>query len=80
MERFFDGFEVQYVPRLDNYDADHLTWIAPSRAPTPSNMIIEKLSQPSVKLVEAVNEAIEEDLMIIDEPDQEPVYDWMNPI
>jgi ribonuclease HI len=24
MEKFFDGFEVRYIPRLDNRDADHL--------------------------------------------------------
>jgi hypothetical protein len=24
MEKFFDGFEVRYVPHLDNRDADHL--------------------------------------------------------
>jgi hypothetical protein len=24
MEKFFDRFEVRYVPRLDNHDADHL--------------------------------------------------------
>jgi ribonuclease HI len=24
MEKFFDGFKVRYVPRLDNHDADHL--------------------------------------------------------
>jgi predicted HAD superfamily hydrolase len=24
MEKFFDGFEVWYVPHLDNNDADHL--------------------------------------------------------
>jgi hypothetical protein len=24
MEKFFDGFEVRYVPCLDNRDADHL--------------------------------------------------------
>jgi hypothetical protein len=24
MEKFFDGFEVRYVPHLDNWDADHL--------------------------------------------------------
>jgi hypothetical protein len=23
MEKFFDGFKVWYVPRLDNRDADH---------------------------------------------------------
>jgi hypothetical protein len=31
----------------------------------------------SVKLVEQAKEA---DLMVIDGPDQEPAYDWMNPI
>jgi ribonuclease HI len=40
MEKFFDGFEVWYVPRLDNRDADHLVWIASSRAPTPPDVII----------------------------------------
>jgi hypothetical protein len=34
MEMFFDGFEVQYVPWLDNHDVDHLAWIASSRSPT----------------------------------------------
>jgi hypothetical protein len=24
MEKFFDGFEVRYVPHLDNRNADHL--------------------------------------------------------
>jgi hypothetical protein len=41
MEKFFDGFEVRYVPRLDNHDANHLAWIASSRAPTPLDVIIE---------------------------------------
>jgi hypothetical protein len=35
------------------------------------------LTKPTVKLVELVEEA---DLMVIDRLDQEPVYDWMNPI
>jgi hypothetical protein len=75
MEKFFYGFEVRYVPRLDNRDVDHLAWIASSRAPTPPDVIIEKFSKPSVKPVEPANEA---ELMVIDEPDQEPAYDWMN--
>jgi hypothetical protein len=25
MEKFFDGFDVRYVPRFDNRDADHLS-------------------------------------------------------
>jgi hypothetical protein len=28
MEKFFDVFEVRYVPHLDNRDVDHLAWIA----------------------------------------------------
>jgi ribonuclease HI len=48
MEKFFDGFEVQYVPHLNNRDADHLAWIASSRAPTPLDVIIEMLIKPSV--------------------------------
>jgi hypothetical protein len=80
MEKFLDGFEVRYVPRLDNCDADHLAWIASSRAPTVSDIIIEKLTKPSVRPVEPTNEAIEQDLMVIDEPEQELVYNWMHPI
>jgi hypothetical protein len=77
MENFFDGFEVRYVPRLDNRDADHLAWIASSRAPIPPNVIIEKLTKPSVKAVEALRET---DLMIIDGAEQQPEIDWMSPI
>jgi hypothetical protein len=80
MEKFFDGFKVRYVPWLDNCDADHLAWIASSRAPTPPDVIIEKLSKPLVKPAEEHNEAAKPDLMVIDEPEQEPAYDWMNPI
>jgi hypothetical protein len=40
MEKFFHGFEVRYVSRLDNRDADHLAWISSSRAPTPSDVIV----------------------------------------
>jgi hypothetical protein len=80
MEKFLDGFEVRYVPRLDNCDADHLAWIASSRAPTVSDIIIEKLTKPSVRPAEPTNEAIEQDMMVIDEPEQELVYNWMHPI
>jgi hypothetical protein len=77
MEKFFDGFEVRYFPHLDNHDVDHLAWIASSRAPIPSDVIVVKLSKPSVKPAEPINEV---DLMIIDGPDQELAFDWMNPI
>jgi hypothetical protein len=62
MKNFFDGFEVRYVPRLDNRDANHLAWIASSRAPIPPDIIIEKLTKPSVKAAETLRET---DLMII---------------
>jgi hypothetical protein len=75
MEKFFDGFEVRYVPRLDIHDADYLAWITSSRAPTPPDIIVVKLSKPSVKLAEPISEA---DLMVIDRPDLEPTFDWMN--
>jgi hypothetical protein len=38
---------------------------------------VVKLSKPSVKPAEPISEA---DLMVIDGPDQEPMFDWMNPI
>jgi ribonuclease HI len=67
MEKFFYGFEVRYVPRLDNRDADHLAWISSSRAPIPSDILIENLTKPSVKAVETLREM---DLMIIDRAEQ----------
>jgi hypothetical protein len=80
MEKFFNGFEVRYVPHLDNCDVDHLASIASSRAPTPPDVIIEKLSKPSLMPVEEDIKAAKPDLMVIDEPEQEPAYDWMSPI
>jgi hypothetical protein len=79
MEKCFDGFEVRYVPHLDNCDADHLAWIATSRAPTPPDVIVEKLSKPSVKPKESISKA-ETELMVIDEPAHQLAYDWMSPI
>jgi ribonuclease HI len=66
MEKFFYGFEVRYIPQLDNHDADHLAWIASSRAPILVDVIVEKLSKPSVKSEESISEV---DLMVIDGPD-----------
>jgi hypothetical protein len=80
MEKFFDGFEIWYVPHLDNRDANHLAWIASSRAPTPPDVIVERLSKPLVKLEESTSEEVGADLMVIDEPPQQPAYDWMSPI
>jgi hypothetical protein len=80
MEKFFYGFEVRYVPRLDNHDADHLAWIASSRALTPPDVIVERLSKPSVKPEESTSKEVGADLMVIDEPPQQTAYDWMSPI
>jgi ribonuclease HI len=77
MEKFFNGFEVRYVPCPDNWDVDHLAWIASSWAPIPLDVIIEKLTKPSVKAVETLRET---DLMIIDGAEQQPEIDWMSPI
>jgi hypothetical protein len=74
MEKLFDGFEVRYAPHLDNHDADHLAWIASPRAPTPPDIIVERLFKPSVKPEESSGQA-EPELMIIDEPVQQPVDD-----
>jgi hypothetical protein len=77
MEKFFNGFEVRYVPRIDNRDADHLARIASSRAPTPPDVIIEKMTKPSIKAVETLRET---DLMIIDGAEQQSEIDWMSSI
>jgi hypothetical protein len=77
MEKFFDGFEVRYVPHLDNHDMDHLAWIASSRAPIPSDVIIEKLTKPSINTGETLSET---DLMIIHGFEQQSEVDWMSPI
>jgi hypothetical protein len=45
--------------------------------PIPSDIIIEKLTKPSVKAVEMLREV---DLMIIDGAEQQPEIDWMSPI
>jgi hypothetical protein len=69
----FYGFDLQYVPFLDNWGADHLAWIASSRAPMPSDVIVE----PSIKSVVTLTET---DLMIIDGAEQQTEIDWMSPI
>jgi ribonuclease HI len=75
MEKFFDGFKVRYAPCLNNWDADHLAWIASFRAPIPSDVIVEKLTKPSIKSVETLRET---DLIIIDGAEQQPEMDWMS--
>jgi hypothetical protein len=45
--------------------------------PIPPDVIIEKLTKPSVKAVEILRET---DLMIIDGAEQQPEINWMSPI
>jgi ribonuclease HI len=80
MEKFFDGFELWYVPRLNNHDVDHLAWIAFSRVPTPLDVIIEKLTKPSIRPAEEVIDVAKPDMMVIDESNQGLAYDWMSTI
>jgi hypothetical protein len=79
MDKFFDRFEVRYVPHLYNRDADHLAWIASSRVPIPPDVIVERLFKSSVKPEESTSE-VGSELMVIDEPAQQPAYDWMSSI
>jgi ribonuclease HI len=69
MEKFFDKFELRYVPCLDNRDADHLAWIASSRAPTLLDVIIEKLTKRLIGPAKESIDAAKPDLMVIDEAD-----------
>jgi ribonuclease HI len=77
MEKFFYGFELWYVPLLDNRDADRLAWIASYRVLILSDVTIENLTKPLVKAVETLRET---DLMIIDGAEQQPQIDWMSSI
>jgi hypothetical protein len=65
------------MPRLDNRGTDHLAWIASSRAPTPPDVILERLTKPSVKEIESSKDTC---FMAIDGPDQQSGCDWMSQI
>jgi hypothetical protein len=54
--------------------------IASSRAPTPSDVIIKKLTKPSARPAKEASDAAKPDLMVIDEPEQGLAYDWMSSI
>ena len=71
MEKYFDGFEVRYVPRLDNKDADHLAWIASSRSPIPEDVILEKLSAPSAAIRNQGLVPTGAEVMVLDMPNKD---------
>jgi hypothetical protein len=62
---------------LDNRDADHLAWIASSRASTLPDVILERPVKPSVKETESSKDTY---FMVIDGPDQQSGCDWMSQI
>jgi hypothetical protein len=41
---------------------------------------VEKLSKPSVKAMDSSEAKVRQDMLVIDELEQEPAYDWMHPI
>jgi hypothetical protein len=63
---------------LDNRYADHLAWIASSRASTPPDVIVEILFKSSVKSEESTSEEVGANLMVINEPAHQVTYDWMS--
>jgi hypothetical protein len=63
---------------LDNRYADHLAYIASSRASTPPDVIVERSFKSSVKSEESTSEEVGANLMVIDEPAHQVTYDWMS--
>ena len=81
LEKDFLGFNVCYIPRIDNQDADHLAWIASSRAPVPDDVIIQILTTPSITIKNEATPLTGNDIMIIDNQEpEEPEEDWRTPI
>lgn len=72
LEKYFFGFEVQLIPRKDNFLTDQLAWIASSRSQVPKGVFLEQLQKPS----------------LVDTPETSPIetasldYEdtWMDPI
>ena len=72
LENHFFGFEVQYIPRKDNFLADQLARMVSSRSTVPKGVFLEQLQKPS----------------LVDEPETPPIdtasleYEdtWMAPI
>jgi hypothetical protein len=48
--------------------------------PTPPDVIVERLSKPSVMAMDSGESTVGQDMMVRDKPEQEPMYDWMHPI
>src|ERR1041385_7379023 len=57
LEGGFDGFELNYITRANNTEADELTNIGSTRGPIPPGVFLESISQRSIKVQAASLEA-----------------------
>src|ERR1043165_8919994 len=60
MEGSFDGYELKYISRANNTEADELANIGSTRGPIPPVVFLEIISQRSIKTPAAVPEALED--------------------
>src|SRR3954465_14505900 len=61
LEGNFDGYELNYISRANNTEADELANIGSNRGPVPPGVFLEGISQRSIKVKAAAPEATMED-------------------
>ena len=61
LEGSFDGCELNYIPRVNNTEADELTNIGSTRGPVPPGVFLESISQRSIKVKTTAPEAAVDD-------------------
>src|ERR1041385_3636383 len=61
LEGSFDGCELNYIPRINNTEADELANIGSTRGPVPPDVFHESISQRSIKIKTAAPEAVVDD-------------------
>src|SRR4051812_19098934 len=57
LEGSFDGYELNYISRANNTEADELANIGSTRGPVPPGIFLEGISQRSIKTKAAAPEA-----------------------
>lgn len=62
MEKHFLGIRFKHIPRLDNHDTDDIAKKSAKREPLLPGVFAERLIEPSVKIVEQVEEALDQSL------------------
>ena len=60
LEGGFDGCELNYISRANNTEADELANIGSTRGPVPPGIFLKSISQRSIKIKQAVPEAVAE--------------------